>query len=93
MYGEYEGLEKIAEIHLEEPDYSFYLLGVWKDENGGYYLATDSGCSCPTPWESHSKEDLTGPLTASQAVTEATSLWRLAGSYDPQGFQEETSAL
>lgn len=77
----------VAEVSLSEPDWSFDLLGIWKTEDG-YYLSTDSGCSCPTPWESHTDDDLTGPLTASQAREEATSLWKGAygGEYAPEAF-------
>lgn len=77
--------EDVVSIDLGEPDYSFYLLGVWKTEDG-YYLSTDSGCSCPMPWENHSEGDFTGPLTAEQAIEEATSLWLDAGSYDEEQF-------
>lgn len=73
---------------LAEPDYSFDLLAIWKNEKG-YYLATDSGCSCPAPFEDYnSVEDLTGPLTAEQAREEATSLWKgsYSSEYDPEGF-------
>ena len=82
------GLDFVGEVDLAEPDYSFDLLGVWKDEKG-YYLSTDSGCSCPTPWESHTRDDLTGPLTAEQAKEEATSLWSeyYRGGYQPDEFR------
>lgn len=72
--------EFITEMDLQEPDYSFDLLGLWRDAEG-FYLGTDSGCSCPTPWESHTAEDLTGPLTLDQVVEEATSLWSNAGRH------------
>lgn len=45
-------------------------------EEEGFYLTTDAGCSCPTPFESHTIEDVTGPLTAEQAIQEATDLVR-----------------
>ena len=60
-------------IDLEGESYQFYLAGVWvRDE--GYYLSTDSGCSCPTPWENHQEDDLTGPLTWEQVKEELRSL-------------------
>jgi len=31
--------------------YEFDMLIVWKDINEDYYYATDSGCSCPIPFE------------------------------------------
>lgn len=69
------GVEPIYELELSEPNYSYDLLGVWRDETG-FYLGTDSGCSCPMPWENHTKDDLTGPLTLEQAIEESVNLWR-----------------
>ena len=61
------------EIDLGDEPYQFYYAGVW-DRADGYYLSTDSGCSCPTPWESHQADDLTGPLTWDQVKEELRSL-------------------
>ena len=61
------------EIDLEDVYCQFYIAGIWV-RDGGYYLSTDSGCSCPTPWESHQEDDLTGPLTWEQAKEELRSL-------------------
>lgn len=73
-YGEFKGLTYVGSLDLEDEPWQFYIVGVWKDAEGGYYLATDSGCSCPSPWEYTTKEDLTGPLTRDQAVEEIESL-------------------
>lgn len=36
------------------PDYSFDIFLVVKEiETGKVYVASDSGCSCPTPFEDH----------------------------------------
>lgn len=82
----------VGEVELAEPDYSFYTLCIWKDKKGKkskYYLATDSGCSCPAPFESYyDVKDLTGPLTAAQVKEEATSLWEESGRYMPDDFDE-----
>ncbi len=79
-------LALLTEVELAEADYSFDILAVWKGELG-FYLATDSGCSCPSPFEDYNGvDDLTGPLTAEQTIEEATSLWKDAGSYDPESF-------
>ena len=80
--------EFLAETDISEPDYPFDLLGLWRDSDNKFYLGTDSGCSCPSPWESHTADDLTGPLTLDQAVEEATNLWRLAGKYEPEEFEK-----
>lgn len=67
------GFESVGGLNLENEPYEFYILEVLKNEQG-YYLVTDSGCSCPTPWEYTTVEDLTGPLTAEQAREEIISL-------------------
>lgn len=66
--------EFVDSIELDCESWQFYELGVWRDESG-FYLSTDSGCSCPTPWESHNDDSLTGPLTFEQVAEEAKSLW------------------
>lgn len=66
------------EISLENEPWQFYYAGVWERPDG-YYLSTDSGCSCPTPWESHTEDSRTGPLTWDQVKEELRSL--AAGAY------------
>lgn len=68
-----KGLDRIGVLELSNDSYQFDLLGLWKSDEG-FFLGTDSGCSCPTPWENVTRDDLTGPLTAEQAFEEATSL-------------------
>lgn len=46
------GLEKIVDFELSEPCYSFDTYVVWyREDDGFYYWARDSGCSCPAPFE------------------------------------------
>jgi hypothetical protein len=52
------GLEPIGEINWYEPDYSFDLTVVWISVEGVYYWASDSGCSCPCPFEDTEFADL-----------------------------------
>lgn len=60
------GLEPIGEIEWTEPDYSFDFTVVWKKDSD-YYFASDSGCSCPSPFEYYTSiEDLEGPFTKAQ---------------------------
>lgn len=61
-------------IDLSYPDWMFDILGI-DVRPDGFYLGTDSGCSCPMFWENHTKDDFTGPLTVEQAREEAMSLW------------------
>lgn len=53
--------------------YDWESLGVWADERG-FYLGTDSGCSCNSEWQYYADDSLTGPLTADQVIEEVTSL-------------------
>jgi len=76
----YGFIEVVAEGDLAERNYDFAVFAVLRKENG-LYLSTDSGCSCPSPWESHTADDFTGPLTAEQVREEVLSLW--SGGYAP----------
>ncbi len=47
------GLEIVANIDWENEAYSFNQTVVWRDiKTGQMYMAHDSGCSCPSPFES-----------------------------------------
>ncbi|WP_446685446.1 DUF7574 domain-containing protein [Glycomyces mayteni] len=53
------GLTKVGEVEWSEPCWSFDLTAVWKDADGVFYWGSDSGCSCPTPFEGiRSKDEL-----------------------------------
>lgn len=78
------GYQFVTEGALAEPDYSFSLFAVLRKDDG-YYLSTDSGCSCPSPWESHGADDFTGPLTAEQVHEEVYSLWKDSYNRVPEG--------
>ena len=80
-------------LNLTYPDWAFDILGI-DVRPDGFYLGTDSGCSCPMLWENHTKDSFTGPLTAEQAREEAMSLFDAANDrefYDPSeaGKREE----
>lgn len=54
-----EFLDYAGSVDLSEPDYSFDLMGFWVRKSDGQVLyATDSGCSCPAPWEDTTVGDL-----------------------------------
>lgn len=100
---ESEGVTDLGTIYLSEPCYSFDLAWVLGTPEG-FYLGTDSGCSCPSPFENYrSLDDFTGPLTADQAIEELDNLARRFDydydrggystterekAYDPEGLAE-----
>lgn len=56
------GLEMIDSVELE-PDYDFHIIAVWRDtETNKFYYASDSGCSCPTPFEDYNELAALSPL-------------------------------
>lgn len=60
---EHFGLENIGTIEWREADYEFDMTIVLKKKRGEYYLACDSGCSCPAPFEDFTSMDyLMGPF-------------------------------
>ena len=59
------GLKKVAEYEQPDMSYEFAMAVVWEhEESGRLYWATDSGCSCPSPFEDYTTlESLGDPLT------------------------------
>lgn len=45
------GLEIVGEIEWDDEPYTFNMTVVWKERRGRYWIASDSGCSCPSPFE------------------------------------------
>jgi hypothetical protein len=51
-YDQFVGFTKLDEIEWSNNSYEFDITGVWvRDNDGTVWTASDSGCSCPTPWE------------------------------------------
>jgi hypothetical protein len=62
-------LEVVGSFEFAEPDYSFDMCVVWKNERGQFFVGTDSGCSCPCPFEDQTLDDLDGPYDRSGLKT------------------------
>ena len=45
------GLEVLGTIEWDDYDYEFNMTLVAKDADGKLYWGSDSGCSCPSPFE------------------------------------------
>lgn len=48
---EHFGLRSVTELDWSQPCYSFDKTVVWADADEKLYWASDSGCSCPSPFE------------------------------------------
>lgn len=54
------GLKVVAETEWTDFAYGFDLTVVWVDESSGlFYMADDSGCSCPTPFSDFHRGNIT----------------------------------
>jgi hypothetical protein len=64
------GLVSVSKLDRTSYSYSFDYADVWyRPEDGFFYAATDSGCSCPSPYEGfQSLSDLEGPFTRASAM-------------------------
>lgn len=53
------GLEIIDEVEWDDEPYQFNYTVVWRDlTTGQLFYASDSGCSCPSPFEDLGVNDL-----------------------------------
>lgn len=41
----------VGSFDWDDESYQFKVTGVWKEARGRYYVARDSGCSCPAQFE------------------------------------------
>ena len=55
------GLKIVDEAELSSGSYEFDMVVLWKSEDGMWFIGSDSGCSCPSPfeWVCDVDEDLT----------------------------------
>lgn len=83
---EEHGFTSMGYLDLSEPDYSFDILEVWKNKNG-YWYATDSGCSCNSPWDEAFVTELSGPYTKEEIKNIVLEIWAEppGSAYDPEG--------
>ncbi len=74
VYGSPEkfGLTPIDELELNDYSYEFDIVAVWKHgESGKIYLAADSGCSCPSPFEDFTSLEELEEIVSMQPVRDA----------------------
>lgn len=62
------GLEIVGTISWDDEAYQFNFTVVWKDpKTGELFYATDSGCSCPSPFENYTEREKLTPIADFQA--------------------------
>lgn len=69
------GLEVVATVDWDAGSYEFDYTVVWYHKaSGKYYYADDSGCSCPSPFEAFTAEDLSDMAGSGNAIEVANAL-------------------
>lgn len=83
------GLEILETVDEPGMSYEFNMFVVWKRlSDGALFYASDSGCSCPSPFEDESAETLT-PITAGdsyRSFTDEFNAWRKPSWRDSEPF-------
>lgn len=62
------GLTLIGDVQWGEQCYDFDMTAVWEDKTGQLYMASDSGCSCPSPFEDYISVDDLDKVTKHEAL-------------------------
>ena len=68
-YPEKHGLQTVGEVEWSDGGYQFDLTVVWRNpETGQLYIAEDSGCSCPSPFENFDGVEDLDAVTPHEAI-------------------------
>lgn len=93
-------LEIIGSLDDPEASYSFDLLVVWKHEDGRVFWASDSGCSCPSPFEDYTSleslsevTDYTWPEFQKEVEGHCLYDWRNDGDRSPDPLAADRTQL
>jgi hypothetical protein len=67
------GFKHLIDLQWGEPDYDFCITAVYQSKEG-FHVVTDSGCSCPSPFEDYNKPEDFGPAVSKRdAIAELVS--------------------
>lgn len=80
------GLKFVDTIDFSDGYYQFDYTGVWKNDAGQLFLADDSGCSCPSPFEDFTKLEQFTPVTVAELQEYLTE--RDKTTYEAPGSRE-----
>ena len=70
----------------DEPDYDFDILAVWATEDGRVFVETDSGCSCPSPFEALEAETQEKVLAGMERVGSIEQLERTIAAWNSTDY-------
>lgn len=88
---EEHGLEILGEVE-EDPDYSFNKFVVWRRKSdGALFYASDSGCSCPSPFEDYTSVESLKAITKQTDKTFESDLQTWARGYETKEYRDGVS--
>lgn len=77
----------------EEEDYYWSVIGVIKADDG-YYVGTDDGCSCYSPWENYKgPSDFVGPMSFDDMSEEVRSIAEMYQDVDRTELEDYIRSL
>ncbi|MGW1739985.1 DUF7574 domain-containing protein [Nocardia sp. NPDC001965] len=88
------GLRIVGDVDFSSGCYEFDLTVVWQDvATGDLYYADDAGCSCPSPFEAHGRDDLTLVKHPKELLDHLTERTNEVGSYGNDNAADDVAAL
>ncbi len=80
-------------LAFEDPDadYSFDTLCFWKTPEGLVYSASDSGCSCPSPFEDYEGETQEAVLQKLERIGSVSQAEQIFDSWGKGSLEEKES--
>lgn len=85
---EKSGLRIVDELNEDGLSYEYNMLVVWQHNDGRLFYASDSGCSCPSPFESYT--DLASLIPVNK---ESWSMFRADVESFPVSMSERSALL
>ena len=85
-------IDMVETFYTEEDD-NWSVIGVIKADDG-YYVGTDAGCSCYSPWENYEDaSDFVGPMSFDDMCAEVRSIAGLYQDVDRTELDEYLGSL
>ena len=84
---------RMVETFYTEEGYDWSVIGVIKADDG-YYVGTDCGCSCNSPWDYYEDaSDFVGPMSFDDMCAEVRSIARMYNAVDRAELDEYLGSL
>lgn len=88
------GMELVASVERDDLSYEFDIFALWRDTvSGAYFEASDSSCSCPSPFEDYRKLSDLHRVEDEAAVRAAVDEWNAGYDGKPKVAAVEVEAL